>query len=206
MSQSIFKLGLAGTHSTGKSTVIDGIKTRLEAKNLKCAVVENVASEALALGFPILRDHTFKSTLWIISRVISKELESELSADVVLVDRPVADALGYLWAALEYHGAKLLDAEDSYLRQLVTIHSATYNLSLRTQVNAAMPLGAGKVRDAALVSRAAAARHIDRAFSELSIPSQVVSSESHDRVMGNVVETVLQTLARKSAASRGARS
>ena len=101
------KLGVAGTHSTGKSTLVEALASALRERGLRVGRVADLATSARDLGFPILRDHTFESTLWIMTRGIAAELEAALRVDVVLVDRPALDALGYFWAALAYRRAKL---------------------------------------------------------------------------------------------------
>src|SRR5688572_12177198 len=105
------KIGIAGTHSTGKTTILEFVGQKLQEAGFSTARVSDLASAARDAGFPILREHTFSSTLWIISRGICEELAAALKCDVILVDRPAPDALGYLYAALEHRGVSLPAAE-----------------------------------------------------------------------------------------------
>jgi hypothetical protein len=141
------------------------------------ARVGDLATEARRYGFPILREHTFASTLWIISRGISRELQAQLNAQVVLVDRPVVDALGYLFAALEFRQESISVAEMNYLRRLTSFHSATYAALFKTQIDRNMPIGENKPRDTDSAFRSLAANGIDRVFSELEIPASTLPTD-----------------------------
>jgi hypothetical protein len=141
------KLAIAGTHSTGKTSLLQGVESALQARGYTVARVSDLAVEARSHGFPILRQHTFASTLWIIARGITLELEAELNADVVLVDRPVPDAMGYLFAALKHRNTHLMPPEESYLRALVKHHAVTYGRIFKTTIDPGKSIDANKVRD-----------------------------------------------------------
>ncbi|ATL67089.1 hypothetical protein [Nocardia terpenica] len=87
------------------------------------------------------------STLWIITRGISNEVQAWPHGDVVLVDRAVPDALGYYRAALEYRGETADPDAWAYLEMLTRAHSDCYHLIFRTQLNPQIPLGTNKIRD-----------------------------------------------------------
>src|SRR5437899_994966 len=106
------KLAIAGSHSTGKTSLLQSVERVLRSEGYRVTRVSDLAVEARDHGFPILREHTSASTLWIMTRGITLELEAELNADVVLVDRPVADALGYLSAALKHRRSRLTEPEE----------------------------------------------------------------------------------------------
>jgi nucleoside-triphosphatase THEP1 len=92
--QRSIKIGVAGTHSTGKSTFLSTLTSTLNDRGFVIGGVSDLASRASDLGFPILADHTFESTLWIMAECMRQEAELSLTCDVILVDRPVPDALG----------------------------------------------------------------------------------------------------------------
>lgn len=140
-------VAVTGTHSTGKSTFLDQLQSELQAKGITVGRVADKATECRNAGFPILRDHTFESTLWIMSSVIRGELEASLSAPVVLVDRPVSDALAYLEAALHSTGRAIAETERSYLYSLARLHSLRYQLLFRTVLDPTVPLGVGRDPD-----------------------------------------------------------
>ncbi|MEX3960473.1 hypothetical protein [Trinickia sp. EG282A] len=60
-------IGITGTHSTGKSTFFEEVHELAQARGLKVGKVADVATRCREAGFPILKDHTFESTLWIMS-------------------------------------------------------------------------------------------------------------------------------------------
>lgn len=86
-------IAVAGTHSTGKSSFLKEVEARLNAHGLRVARVVDTASRARDAGFPILRDHVYEGTLWIMAEGLRQEMEAALKSDVVLVDRPPLDAL-----------------------------------------------------------------------------------------------------------------
>ncbi|RQT27442.1 hypothetical protein DF037_18085 [Burkholderia contaminans] len=160
-------IGITGTHSSGKSTFFEEVRELAQARGLKVGRVADVATRCREAGFPILRDHTFDSTLWIMSSVIRAELESALVHDLVLVDRPVSDAIGYLEAALQVSGRTITADERHYLYTLVGMHSSRYALLFKTNLDLSIPLGEG--RDPDVEFRIQADKHITRSLSELGI-------------------------------------
>jgi len=159
-------LAVSGTHSTGKTTLLDSVTAVLHANGHSVKRVRDIAMEAKKQGFPILRDHTFSSTLWIMARGIALELQAGLKADFVLVDRPVVDALGYLIAALEYRHEDLSARHMSYLRSIVGNHVHQYNYIFKTQIDPSKVIDTDKPRDVDPAFRMSAAQGIDHDFSE----------------------------------------
>jgi nucleoside-triphosphatase THEP1 len=69
-------IGVAGTHSTGKTTFLHRVQSELERSGRRVETVGQIAARARVVGFPILDQHTAASTLWVITRGISEELEA----------------------------------------------------------------------------------------------------------------------------------
>ncbi len=136
-----FKIGVAGTHSTGKSTLASLVRRELEHKGLRVGQVEDLATRARDLGFPILKEHTFDSTLWIMAECMRQEAELSLSSDVIIVDRPVPDALGYLLAALEITGRSVEPRRLQELESIAVAHVGDYDVLVVTVVDKSLPLG-----------------------------------------------------------------
>lgn len=195
------KIGIAGTHSTGKTTLLRGLARELRGKGYSTVRVSDLATKAQQLGFPILAKHNFSSTLWIISRGISRELEAALTADVILVDRPVPDALGYLYAAMKLRRYSLSKAEASYLWNITALHAATYALLFKTNIDPSKPLGAEKIRDTDLRFRKFAAQAIDQVFAKLRIPviSLPIDSSRAEQLLLNTVFSFLHKRRHKGA-------
>jgi hypothetical protein len=106
------------------------------------------------------------------SRGITAELEGSLNADIVLVDRPVPDALSYLFAALTYRRTALSHDQRLYLLDLAKHHARTYDLIYKTVLDEHIPLAPGRDQD--LVFRKAVASELDTVFSTLSLVHRVV--------------------------------
>jgi len=181
------KIGLAGTHSTGKSSFLARVEHRLAEIGLTTSTVGDLATAAQDCGFPILRDHTAQSTAWIIATGIARELDRSRDADVLLVDRPVADALGYYYAALE-HRAEAVDPEDGrYLLDLVRVHSSTYDVLLRTEIDESIPIDTSKKRDLDARFRQLASSGIETVFSQLDLDHRVLRPATESELLEAVV-------------------
>jgi hypothetical protein len=160
------KIGITGTHSTGKSTFLSTISRTLMELGLSVGCINDLATRAMRLGFPILTQHTYESTMWIIAEGLRQEAEASLSKDVILVDRPVFDALGYLEAALEVSGRQIDPRRLNELRTIARLHAMEYDLIIVTTFDSSVPLGPG--RDQNEQFRGAAARHIAQLTSEIA--------------------------------------
>ncbi len=179
-------VGIAGTHSTGKSTFLALLRSRLEQVGLRVGVVADKATNCRDAGFGILQDHTFESTLWIMASVIRGELEAGLTADVVLVDRPVPDAIGYLEAALEVQERTISTAERDYLYALGRLHGARYSVLFKTRLDPTIPLGSGRDRD--LPFRELVDRRITSSLETLDLSPHILDASGTD----DAVELVLR--------------
>lgn len=155
-----FRIAVAGTHSTGKTTFLKKLQSEFEALGHKVAYVHDSAVHARDVGFPILADHTFESTAWLMARAIELETAASLSSDVILVDRPVLDALGYLCAALLHTGRSIPAERMSALEKICEAWVNEYDLLFLTVLDKSVPLGEG--RDSDLVFRERAASEVGR--------------------------------------------
>jgi len=160
-------IGITGTHSTGKSTFVANLKQRATERGITVATISDTATKCQDAGFKVLTDHTFESTLWILCSVIRAELEAALLADLVLVDRPVPDALGYLEAALEMTGRVISEKERAYLYGLAASHTQRYSLLFKTELDTSIPLG--EDRDTNIEFRESAGKWISRTLDTLEI-------------------------------------
>jgi predicted ATPase len=161
----VVKVAITGTHSTGKSTFLNELEPQLEGMGLKVARIGDIARAAVALGFPILRDHTFESTLWIIEECMRRETAASLGSDVILVDRPVIDALGYLRAALRLTGRQISPRQVEALATIVETHAPEYDVLIEARLDENIPLGPGRDEDSDF--RKSAASHIQELVSQL---------------------------------------
>ena len=172
-------IAVAGTHSTGKSTFLTRIAHELRRADLEVATIADLGERALQSGFPILHSHNYASTLWIMTRGISNEVAAWPHVDVLLVDRPVPDALGYWLAALDYRDETPdLDALRR-LRSLAVGHSTHYDLIFRTTLDPTIPLGTNKPRDNDLHYRALADKHVGAVLTDLDIAHRLLPPDGH---------------------------
>jgi hypothetical protein len=188
-------IAVLGTHSTGKSTFLARLAHELRRQHILVATVADLGEQAQRIGLPILFNHTWASTLWIITRGISNELEAWLHAEVVLVDRAVPDALGYYRAALDYRNEQDDPATLAYLESLVRGHSRHYDLMFRTALDPSIPLGDNKPRDSDDEFRTLADRHVERVLNELDLAHEVLPADGHNEALERAITFVTTRLA-----------
>lgn len=187
-----FKIGVAGTHSTGKSTFVSNVAKALSAEGIAVAKINDLAARARDLGFPILSEHTFESTLWIMAECIRQEMEASLKAQVILVDRPVPDALGYLLAALETSGRSMEPRRLEFLRSTAATYAKDYNLLILTALDPSVALGEGRDTDEGF--RSAAARHVTNVVREVAPDAVVLTVDNASQVADEAIAIVLDSL------------
>lgn len=92
-----YKIGLFGTHGTGKTTLVHDITAGLQKHDLEVKTITEVAKVAKERTFPINQNTTLEAQAWILYRQCSAELEGELYGyDVTACDRTVFDNYCYL--------------------------------------------------------------------------------------------------------------
>jgi hypothetical protein len=192
------KLAICGTHSTGKTSLLRNVESVLRERGYTVGRVAELAVEARKRGFPILRDHTFGSTLWIMARGITLELEAGLAADVVLVDRPVPGAMDYLLAALKHRGSHLEIHRTNYLRCLVKEHAGTYQRIFKTVIDDAKAIDSTKPRDMDPEFRLQVAVELDHLFDDLRIPFEALNTEP-DAARDQILQSTMSLLGSNSA-------
>jgi hypothetical protein len=191
-------IAVTGTHSTGKSTFLARLAHLLRRQDVEVATVADLAEQAHRTGLPILHNHSYTSCMWIMTRGISEELATWPHADVLLVDRPVSDALGYYLAALDYRNEPSDPELLAQLRTLARQHSVHYDLTLRTALDPALALGAGRDSDSRY--RRLADRHVESVLRDLGIRHDLLRGDQHDVVLERAAAFALARLAELAAA------
>lgn len=182
------KIAIAGTHSTGKTTFMRKLEEALLTRGFRPKYVHDSAVNARDLGFPILRDHTFESTAWIMAEAMRLETVASLTADVILVDRPIPDALGYLSAALAVTGRSLLPGRIERLEAICDAWIGEYNLVFVTELDRAIPIGPGRDDDDAF--RVAAGVAISEILGRISPGFITLSAIGTDQALATAVEFI----------------
>src|SRR5690242_8114622 len=86
------KIAVSGSHSTGKTSFIKEVISKIRNTDFKITTVSDIAGSC---PLPILRKHTIESTLWIAAKGIEQEIEAEYKFDLIIVDRPILDCWAY---------------------------------------------------------------------------------------------------------------
>jgi len=159
------KIAIAGAHSTGKTTFLNTLSATLTDRGFTVRRIGDLATEAQRAGLPILRDHTFASTMWIIAQGMAHEYAgAAIPGVILLVDRPVADALGYLLAALEFRQETIQVDQMEFLESIAAFHMRTYDRVIETVIDVAVPITDDGARDMDWHYRMAVAKKITLAL------------------------------------------
>jgi predicted ATPase len=182
------KIAITGTHSSGKTTFLQNLEQELNGAGLRIQRIGVFARRAQGLGLPILTKHTYESTLWIMAECLRCEAEASLRCDLILVDRPVIDALGYLQAALQLSGRTLNSRRSEELMTIATAHTPDYDVLIRTALDSNIEVGRGRDLDGEL--RVAAATAIERLVNQIEPKALILTSANGKELVQRVVEIV----------------
>ena len=182
------KIAVAGTHSTGKSTFIANLHRELRDREVSAECVHPSARRAMELGFPILSGQTFESTAWMMAQTIQLEMDAALRSNIVLVDRPVPDALGYLLGALRHTGRVIEEERLNRLDAICASWIQEYHLVIVTELDPSMPLAAD--RDTDYEFRIAAGKAIREVVSRMTSQHLVLRRGEEESALAAAIETV----------------
>lgn len=128
------KIGISGSYSTGKSRLIAALERRLSAEGVDYGVTR-VSELAKRCPFPINREQTPASSLWILGALVQEELVCGSRHEVTLADRTVVDVC----ALTPWDGpaAKGTDTVLSVVSDLTAGWAATYSVIFRARIDAA---------------------------------------------------------------------
>lgn len=192
MISSAIKIAITGTHSSGKTTFLKNLEQELNGTGLRIHRIGDFARRAQDLGFPILTNHTYESTLWIMAECLRCEAVASLRSDLILVDRPVIDALGYLQAALQLSGRTLDSRRSEELMTIATAHTPDYDILIRTALDSNIEVGEGRDLDGEF--RVAAATAIEQLASQIKPNALILTSANGKELVQRVVEIVRSRL------------
>jgi hypothetical protein len=183
------RIGVLGTHSTGKTTLCKRIEMELRGHGIAVTRTGRLAKRAAAAGLPKMQHHTAQSTEWIITQGIVDEIGAAAQgAEVVLLDRATHDAMAYFHAALEYRNEAPIRGESQRLRMLAFTQLPKYHLLFATALDEDMPVDPGHDYDARF--RRLVDQHVHRLLDEDVIPHHRVTSDPDSQA--HAVHTAVQ--------------
>ncbi|MDF2374479.1 MAG: AAA family ATPase [Rhizobiaceae bacterium] len=188
MNRHPIKIGIGGSHSTGKTSFLNSLEAGLEHSRLRIHRIGNLAKNARDLGFPILTEHTYESTLWIMSEGMRLEAEATLKSDVILIDRPVFDAVGYYEAALQISGRKGSARDLQEVRAIAFAHFGAYDLVFGTELDPTVALGEN--RDENENFRYAAATQIKAFLDEIPHGALKLTTTNVEQMLDHSIEMI----------------
>lgn len=194
MVKSPVRIGVLGTHSTGKTTLMKRIQMELRGHGLNVARTGRLAKRAAAIGLPKMEHHTALSTQWIIAQGIADEAAAiAAGAEVVLAGRASVDAVHYYTAAVEFRKEKEHNPEErQQLWSLASTQLAYYDLLFVTVLDFDVPVEQCHDYDPAY--RFLVDLHTQRSIVDNDLPVCCVTSseDSKDKAVQLAVEFVLE--------------
>lgn len=187
------RIGVMGTHSTGKTTLLKRIEMELRGHGIPVARTGRLGKRAALAGLPKMQHHTAASTEWIITQGIADEIAATARPNpepiqVVLADRAPLDALAYFHAAQQWRYETPYPRERERLRLLASTQAPKYHLLLATVLDEALPVESKHDYDARY--RALVDHHTHTLLTEHAIPHQRVTSDPGSQA--HAVERALQ--------------
>ena len=186
------KIAFSGSHSTGKTTLINEIKTKLPIKDF--GYVSDIASEC---PLPILREHTIYSTLWITCRNISDEIALSHKYTLTLVDRPVLDAWAYYAAAL-YINSKKTEYDNLYNRKsnimlynIINEWLPSYDYIYQTEINQNIKINPEKNRDTDEEYRTIVGNECKKAIEFFGIKYCLITTDNRKQILRKVLSDIM---------------
>lgn len=118
------KIAIIGTHSTGKTTLLNKLKTTLESRNFSTAVVPELAR---LCPFPINEETTMEAQEWIQNQQIIQENQLHQPKKILLCDRATLDNFAYFQRA-----SRLRNRDVSSWEQRAALHMSSYHFIFKT--------------------------------------------------------------------------
>ncbi|MHC4044390.1 hypothetical protein I3J27_35180 [Bradyrhizobium xenonodulans] len=130
--------------------------------------------------------------MWLISECMRQEAAASLKNDVILVDRPVCDALCYLRAALQLSGRRIPPRRIEALSSIVEAHTPDYDILIATELDGNIPLGPGRDTDDEL--RQLAAENIRALISKIAPAASTMSYANRNDILVRTLDETSRIL------------
>ncbi|GKW36715.1 MULTISPECIES: AAA family ATPase [Pectobacterium] len=187
-----FLIGIAGTHSTGKSSFCNILSESLLSIGVKVSKVPSFGKLALELGIPLLRDHTFESTLWFINKTLEAKENAMRNSHVVIVERPEIDSFAYWKAAIDYNKKDWIPEEREKIQSLVLENTKDYTHFFATKLNPLIPLAPG--RDDDVKFRKSVDFHLHQLTQSLPNKITILRSDEHENTLLKLYDEITTAL------------
>ncbi|GAA1153259.1 hypothetical protein GCM10009654_06030 [Streptomyces hebeiensis] len=194
------RIGVMGTHSTGKTMLLKRIEMELRGRGIPVARTGKLGRRAALVGLPKMQNHTAASTEWVMAQGIADEIAAAATPGpdtvrVVLADRATWDALAYFHAAQEWRQEHAHRLVRKRLRLLASTQAPKYDLLFATVLDPAVPVAPKHDYDTRY--RTLVDRHTHALLDEEEIPHERVTSDadSQARAVARALELCLKEAA-----------
>jgi thymidylate kinase len=183
-----FLIGIAGAHSTGKTSFCDDIQLRLNKMGITVSRVPSFGRLAVECGIPILKEHTYSSTKWFIDKTIAAQEIEYNKESVVLVDRPIIDAIAYWMAAVEYRKSPLIFNEYNELTKIILNKNHLYSHIFATRINPLIPVDSNRDND--VVFRNRVEHHLHETLQKNNIVYTELTHSNRQEMISNLCSEI----------------
>ncbi|WP_447868221.1 AAA family ATPase [Rahnella aceris] len=190
-----YLIGVAGTHSTGKSSFCRALHESLKRNDIRVSVVPSFGRLAVKLGIPLLKDHTYESTLWFINKTLEAKKIALDSSDVVIVERPEIDSFSYWKAAINCNKKDWPIEERNIIESIILNESKCYTHLFATNINNSIPLGPG--RDTDIEFRNSVDFYLHQSLQTLSLKFTELRSDDHQNILIRLKKEILTSMETK---------
>lgn len=122
------KIAIIGTHSTGKTTLIEKMRAVLLEHAITTAVVPEMAR---LCPFPINEDSTVQAQTWILENQIAAEEQTNHRNSILICDRASIDNWAYFSRALSRSGCVI---KNNTWEQKAVAHARSYDYIFKTHM------------------------------------------------------------------------
>lgn len=185
-------VGVAGTHSTGKTTFCNELRQKLETHDIVVAMIPSFGKLAVELKIPLLHNHTYESTMWFIDKTIEAQDNTPHNSNVILVDRPVIDAFAYWKAAVEHRKHPVCEIELKKVHDVVKQQTPLYNYLLATELDHTIPIAANRNNDQDF--RISVDSHLKDLLQRHGPNHRILSSSNRSAVLNGLINNILNDL------------
>nr|WP_240437169.1 AAA family ATPase [Streptomyces scabiei] len=135
------RIAVLGTHSTGKTTLLNRIEKELRGHGVTVTRAGQPGKRIAAAGLPAMQHHTAQSTEQIIAQGILDETNAAAQgADVVLIDHAAHEAIAYFEAATTFRAETPTRRERDRLLTLASTQLPKYDLLFATVLDESVPV------------------------------------------------------------------
>jgi hypothetical protein len=138
------KIGITGTDSVGKSTLVGRLRPSLAARGLNTEIL-SIGNLAKQSPYPLVAKQTLKSSLWILDQVRTCEREAQNACEMLICDRTALDV--WVFSEMARGSGYISSDEMVVIETLVSDWLPTYSFIFVATIDRDVPISLGNIPD-----------------------------------------------------------